>query len=338
MKLNILYQFNDNYAPHAGASIVSLFEQNKSIEEIDVYILGEGLEAVNIERLKQTGKDYDRNIIFIDTDDLIKKVQKIGMPSYRGSYAANLRLFIPEVLKENVDRLLYLDADTIVNASLQELYMTDMGQNVIGMVLDSLTYRHKQDIGLSLEDDYYNSGVILFNMTLWRQENYTNKIIDHVLNVRNNYPSPDQDLLNVVCKDHIFRLPMEYNMQPVHEVFSDKSYQRWFGQKAYYTDEQIKKAKQNPVIFHFFRFVGEFPWHKNTVHPNKDLYNYYSGLSRWKDYEKQPADVGLVLKIEKLLYKFLPKGLFLILFKFSHYLFTEKANKDSLNNKINKNI
>ena len=43
MHMNVLYQFNEKYAPYAGVSITSLFENNKNADEICVYILGENL-------------------------------------------------------------------------------------------------------------------------------------------------------------------------------------------------------------------------------------------------------------------------------------------------------
>lgn len=329
MRLNILYQFNDTYAPYAGVSMVSLFEHNRAAKQINVYILGEELQEVNICRLMQTGRDYGRNVMVIPAKALINRVRELGIPDYRGCHAANLRLFIPEVLEEGIDRILYLDSDTIVNVDLQELYRTNMGNNAVGMVLDSLTYRHKKEIGLPLDQEYFNSGVILFNMALWRKEGYTDQIIQHVLTLRSRYPSPDQDILNIVCRGHIYKLQMQYNMQPIHQVFSIRMYNRWFGQKAYYSEEEMWTAKRQPAVFHLFRFVGEFPWHKNTVHPNVELFDSYLAISRWQDYEKQPANTGIVLKIEKFLYRVLPKSVFLPLFKFGHFLFMQKTNRDS---------
>ena len=38
-KLNCAYSFMDNYAQHAGLSILSLFDNNKEADEINVYVL-----------------------------------------------------------------------------------------------------------------------------------------------------------------------------------------------------------------------------------------------------------------------------------------------------------
>lgn len=337
-RLSLLYQFNELYAPFAGVSVTSVFENNQDAEHITVYVLGEGISEESRQRFSLLAEQYGREIVFLNADAVMEHMKELHMPAYRGSYAANLRLFLSDILPEKMERILYLDADTIVTDSLEPIFNTDMGEKVIGMVIDSLTKRHKYDIGLTVDEDYYNSGVILFDMNKWREGSYTQRIVDHVLHVRSSYPAPDQDLLNVVCRKAIFRLPVRYNLQPIHIVFSYGQYHRFFGQKAYYGKKEIEEAFSKPCIYHFFRFVGEFPWHADTVHPDRALFDEYLARSPWCDYVKKKADVGVVLKIEKGLYRVLPRGIFIMLFKICHVLFIDRANKDSLKNKTNKNM
>lgn len=336
MKIDVLYQFNEKYAPYAGTSITSLFESNRHLNEIRVFILGEGLLPESVRRLRETGKRYGRQIAFIDTSALIGKMQAMNMPSYRGSYAANMRLFLAELLDSSVSRLLYLDADTIVAGKLDALIDLDMKECPIAMVQDSLVRRHKQRLGFAPEESYFNSGVILFDMDRWKKEKCSERIAEHVKQVRAHYPSPDQDLLNVVCRGNIRVLPPKYNLQPIHLAFSVNSYLRCFGGRGYYHQDTVEHAKKHPVIYHFFRFVGEFPWNKNNVHPDNDIFDCYLEKSCWKDYVKEPAEAGLVLKIEKVLYRILPRGLFIYLFRAAYEWFIYQANKDSLKQRIHK--
>lgn len=335
MRIDVLYQFNEKYAPFAGTSIVSLFENNRHFEAIRIFILGEELSQKSIERIQETGKKYDREIVFVDTTALIEKMQALHMPTYRGSYAANIRLFLPELLDDSVDRLLYLDSDTIVDGRLDELTEIPMGDYPAAMVLDSLVRLHKIRLGFSKEEPYFNSGVILFQMERWRQERCSEKIAEHVKTVRAHYPSPDQDLLNVVCRGRIVTLPPQYNFQPIHLAFSVKSYFRCFGQKGYFVPEEIRQAKKQPVIYHFFRFVGEFPWNRDNLHPDNEIFDKYLRQSNFGDYVKMPSEAGMILKIEKVLYRFLPGGLFIYLFRMAYEGFIWKANQDSRREKIN---
>lgn len=334
--MNILYQFNEKYAPYAGVSITSVLANNLQTDEIRIYILGENLTEASKSKLENLVQEYQRNLIFVDSEKLIRKMKALNMPAYRGSYAANMRLFPDEVLDEAVDRVLYLDADTVVNAGLDELFTSDMHGKTIGMVLDSLGESHKEQIGLSAEDEYFNSGVILFDMKKWRENRYSDKIARHVMEKRSHYPAPDQDLLNVVCKGDILRLNAEYNLQPVHAVFSDKQYMQIMRPRTYYSAGMLVKAREQVIIYHCFRFLGEFPWHKKNVHPYSTVFDHYLSQSPWRDYQKMTADTGVILKTEKVLYRVLPKSIFLYIFRLAHRLFIYKSNKDSLKNKVNK--
>ena len=338
MKLNVLYQFNEKYAPYAGASITSLLENNKHIDRIHIFILGEDLSQFSCQRLRSLTAQYGRLLNFVGTESLIALMKEMHMPSYRGSYAANMRLFLSFIINEDIDRLLYLDADTIVTGKLDPLIELDMGDHPLAMCLDSLVRKHKKRLNFDMADFYYNSGVILFDMRKWRKLRCSERIADHVKNVRAWYPSPDQDLLNVVLKGEIMKLSPRYNIQPVYLAFSLRSYFMTFGGKGFYTPEEMRAALTAPVIYHFFRFVGEFPWHKNNVHPDNDLFDKYIALSPWNDYVKQPADNGLILRLEKILYKRLPRFLFIRLFRTAYEDFIKKANKDSLKFKTNRHM
>lgn len=324
MLLNILYQFNEKYAPYAGVSITSLFENNKSAENITVYILGENLSEDSIDRFQRLGGQYGRTILFKETEGIIERMKQWGIPSYRGSYAANLRLFLPYFLEENVERVLYLDADTVVDSSLEDLYGMEMQDSALGMVLDSLGYKYKQMIGFQGSDPYYNSGVILFDLINWKKNQCTEKIIQHLKDGNIHYGSPDQDLLNVVCKENIKCIDLRYNMQPIHLAFKTKDYFRSYPKEAYYSEEQVKDAVNHAVIYHFFRFLGEFPWNKGNLHPDNDLFDRYLELSPWKGYEKPKSEGSMAMKIEKVLFRILPGSVFLKIFVLFHNLYTKK--------------
>lgn len=331
-RINVVYQFNEKYAPYAAVSMVSVLENNKDAERICIYVLGEGLLEESVDKLKKMVASFGRELIFPDASELFEKFKEWNVPKYRGSYAANLRLFLPAFIGSDVDRILYIDADTIVAGSLMPLMEADLDGKAVGMVLDSLCGKHKDEIGIPEDEDYYNSGMMIFDLKTWMETRCSERIIDHIINVRAQYPSPDQDLVNVVCHNQIKRLGAQYNFQPVHYVFAYKNYIKDFPNKAYYTEEEIKSAKANVTIYHFLRFVGEFPWHKNSIHPYTPMFDEYLALTPWADYNKALADNGLVLKIEKVMYKIFPKSLFLWIFSIAHRAFYKKANKLSLQN------
>ena len=164
MRLNVLYQFNEKYVPYAGISMVSLMENNKKTEEIYIYVLGENLTEHSKKQLTMQVEQYGHQIHFMHTDALIEKMRMLGIPEYRGAYATNMKMFVTDYLNDDIDRLLYIDSDTIICGDISSLIFLDMENKPIGMVLDSLGARHKLEIGLNKQDDYFNGGVILYDV------------------------------------------------------------------------------------------------------------------------------------------------------------------------------
>lgn len=315
-RLNVLYQFDNKYAPYAGVSVTSLLENNKEFDQICIYILGNGVSEENKALFIKTAQNYQGcEIKVVETETLIEQMKLWDMPSYRGSYAANLRLFFDYLIKDNIDRLVYLDSDTVITGSLLDLVETDIGDKVLGMVIDSIGRKHKKRIGLRNAEYYYNSGMILYDVKKWREQACSERIVEHVKNVRSHYGAPDQDLLNIVLKGMIFPLPTSYNYHPVYSLLTDEQYLRIFKEEGFYSKQEMQKAREDVRIYHTYRFLGEFPWHKGNCHPNNDLFDRYLEKSLWRDYVKQEAKTGMVMKLEKILFRLLPNTVFFRIFR-----------------------
>ena len=81
------------------------------------------------------------------------------LPLSHLSYAAFFRYFIPQFVKE--DKVLYLDSDIIVRSNIDELFLEDITDYPLAAVADALV------------PSTFNSGVMLINVALWKQENAT---------------------------------------------------------------------------------------------------------------------------------------------------------------------
>lgn len=335
--VNVLYQFNEAYVPFAGISMTSLFENNKDINTLTVYVLDEDITQDSKNKLIKNAEKYGRSIVFFNTEILVKNMIELGIPPYRNSYATNMKMFIPMFLDKSIERILYIDSDTIITGSISDFYFSDLGNNAISMILDSFGGNHKLYVGLNRRDDYYNGGVILYDVFKWREEKCTDLIVSHVKNIRAHYMSPDQDLINIVLNDKIKKADLRYNLQPLHTAYPVKLGMRFFPQDNYYDNETIKEALEHPVIVHTFRFLGEFPWHIDSLHPSTPLFDKYMAISEWNDYKKtEPDQNGLIFKIERMMYKILPKSIFIVIFKICYELFLYNAAKKSEKN-INSN-
>ena len=335
--INVIYQFNDKYVPYAGVSIESLLANNRDAESVNIYVLGENLASESVAKLSEAVRKYDRNIEFPDTSDLIKKFKSYGMIPYRGAYSVYLRLFFTRIIDLTGKRAIYLDADTIVDGSLMPLVNYDLKGKSIGMVLESIRDDYKVMIGMSSTSDYYNSGMILFDVDKWEQNRYCERIVDHIVNVRSSYVG-DQDFLNIICEGDVARLPIVYNFQPLHGRYSAAQYYKTYGIEGYYDKDEVEAGPSEAVIYHCYRWLGEFPWNKGNLHPFNDIFDKYMAQSVWSDLNKEKANIGLVLKVEKILYRLLPKSCFIRIFRMAHEMMLRRAEADARQSKTHEGV
>jgi len=340
MELNILYQCDNNYAPYTGISVTSLFRNNTKCEKIKVYILDDGIDGENRARLKNTAADYKREMEFIPAGEIVQYVKDSGLPQYRGGYTTYLKLFAGNYFKDkgvDMERLLYIDSDSLILGDISELMRLDMGNCILGMVCDSLTYKFKNKyIGADEDEWYFNAGMILFDMKKWIEEDAVGEIKTHLLTIRNTYANHDQDIVNVIFRHRIMKLEQKYNFQPVHAMYTPEQYYKVFKQKSYYSLEELSKSSKDIRIYHTYRFIGIFPWDANDVHPANALFDSELRHSRWADYQKKAKAVPLYMKIERLAFKHLPKAVFLKLFQSVNHAVYTRANKKSYLCSINK--
>lgn len=330
MILNILYQSDDNYAPYMGVSICSLFENNKNIEFLKVFIIDDNISRANKNKLDSMAHYYGREIEFLNVKKILDDSQTKEIFAYVGfrrNKHSFLKLYIDSLLPDLHGKLIYIDCDTVIQEPLDLLMQFDMGDKIIGMVQDQLVGNSKTSVGLNDNDKYYNSGVILFDIDKWRSGNCFYRVVNHINNIR-TYGTVDQDLLNVEFKNEICTLPLKYNVQPIYMVASHQQVAEIFKHKEdFYNSEEIQMALHKPAIIHFLRFIGEHPWNKDAVHPCLDYYNKYALISPWKDEERTEADLKLVFRIERFMYKKVNRGFFLRIFYFMHERLLIKSNR-----------
>lgn len=311
---------DDNYAPLASVSILSLLESNKDSIELEVFILDSGISEENKYKLKQIVYNYSRKITFLNVSYEIDELQKKGVKA-QGSYqsfAAYARFFAIDKLPRYVDKLLYVDCDTCICGSLQELFNTDLSECVIGAVIDILPNFHKRAIGFKDMDLYFNSGVILFDCNKWRKLSILEQIQNHLCNIRSKYSFHDQDIINIVCKDKIYPLHPKYmTFLPEYKWGKEGIIQLTdLQESSYYEDKDIENASNNPIIIHYVDNILGRPWYKNNINIYGAMWEKYFINSPFKEefkYIEHKKSIGHELL--RISYKFLPQRWFISIHK-----------------------
>lgn len=316
--LNVLYGCDNNYVPLLGVSMTSLFENNRDAENITVYLAGMGISEENLRLLEQTAQKYDREIIMLDTAAAEREIVQYQCKEWNGSLATWLRFFMLDQIPPEVDRLLWLDSDTIVQGSLSPLFEMEMENAPVACVCDSIFYFSRFRLGLGKTEPYFNAGVILFQLPVWRRNNLLPDMMVHLKKNVSIYSFNDQDLLNDFFRGSIQKLPVGYNFQGTHLAYTSKQYfavYPWLPE-AYYTPEEITCASKAPAVVHYFRFLGDYPWEHgdNNLHPARALYEQWLARTLWAGHKGRACNTKFVFRVEKLLYRILPRTMFLRLF------------------------
>lgn len=165
------------------------------MEELEIYLLGESISESNKKYINDIAQKYNRTLHLIDTPKLKSIPQNIS--SYRWPLSAYIRLFAGELLPEYVDKVLYIDCDTIVNGKIDELDKIDISNKIFYGVKDCIGGVYKKNIGLEKNDIYINAGVLLVNLNELRKINIGQRIDCFMKKYRVFINYADQDILNV---------------------------------------------------------------------------------------------------------------------------------------------
>lgn len=315
--MNILYCCDDGYAPLAGISITSLFENNKKLDEINVYIAGLDISGENQRKFEQTAESYGRVVSIVNGAEVDAYLKEKNVQSWKGGYMTWWRLFVGRLLPMDLDRVLYLDCDTIVAGSLGELeeYRLQDGK-ACAMVRQRICDGWNTLIGISEDALYYQAGVMLIDVGRWHEYGIEDKTMELLNAGYGVYPNPDQDFLSVCLVDYIQTLGPRYNVNPEWGFYGIKNamYTRSCTPENFYTEIQISEAIENPVILHCFGILK--PMFRGWF---EDEWLEYRGMSEWCDaYSSRELYGGYVRVIHRFLYKLLPDFLFYPVLKWSY--------------------
>jgi len=285
--LYVCYSINDFYAREAGISMLSFLDNNPDYEPEEVFFIDYGIHPANRERLDEIAARYGKRVTYLNGRPVTDEVKRRfpNYPAWKGSMAACIKPFIDKVMPDYVERLLYIDADTIVAASVAELAKMDMGEAVVAGTISNVEgiklQRHEYEL-YSGNHIYMGSGVLLFDLRNWRRENICERMLD-VLGKKKHLRLPDQMLINNGVPERLMKvLPQKYNY--VHHSYHPWQEYHWMRQYRIYSRQECREAIDHPVIIHYLTgWALARPWHEDCYSHRKEEYYRYKALSPWKD-------------------------------------------------------
>jgi len=283
---------DDGYAEQTGVAVTSILMNCDRNTHCHIHILDAGLSAENKRRFEQLKRIRPCDISFRTTAELANQydfdgyVRKGALPW--ATAASFHRLLLPSLLPE-VDRVLYLDGDTIVRKDLAPLFRTELDGNYVGMASDVyaranlIPHEPYFRAHLGVGEEYFNAGVTLFDLAGMRRDGIEKALLDY-LAAHGPFKFIDQDLLNAALKGKIRRLDQTWNMTQGCWNFDSAALPRR-------EVNHIVQCRADPAIVHY---AGDAkPWNHFGGRyriPRGDDYWHYRELSPWNDLARKRYD------------------------------------------------
>ena len=337
--LNILYVSDDRGCLFLGVSLLSLLENNQECKIINVFVLDDNISMANKCLLETEAKKYNRTIVFLKKPH-IRLLMGEELDSRKWPDNIFCRLFLPRIFREyeDIERILYIDTDTLILCNLTTLWDEDLNGYACGAVLECMNDLHKKCIGLDGDVPYFNSGLILIDIERWRELKLESKCRNFASGYLDSLEYPDEGIINGVLQGNFKILHPRYNLTTVKSVFSYEELRKYRKSKVMYKESEYLEAIENPAIIHFSAgFMVDRPWiyPVKHEHPFHNEWMKYYNKSEWKDEFLIRRNGGLRSAIEGIIRK-LPRpfvigcmSIVYCYFKPLKYLMKSKVKKTS---------
>ena len=209
--MNILVTLDSNYVTPLCTMLSSLIRSNPRTA-FDIYVAYAHLTEADFQRIGKAVDGSGSRIIGIRVpDSLFEKAPVLK----RITKATYYRLFASMYLPETLERILYIDPDTLILRDISALYHLPFGDNFFAGCthMNSFTnFVQTARLGMSPKNAYINAGVLLINLRALRAFFSPNDVFDFVERHASTLFLADQDVLNALYGDRILPLDAEvYN-------------------------------------------------------------------------------------------------------------------------------
>jgi lipopolysaccharide biosynthesis glycosyltransferase len=282
---------DNHYVVLLAALLKSIEYHHKSDENIDVFIVEDGISAKNRKKLIASVNAKKIQLIWISMDEAIP--DDMHIPFDRSSYPKNIhtRIFIPHFIPDRFDKIIYLDVDMILMRDISDLWNIDLGENMLAAVMDPrlkvfsnswggiLNYK---ELGFAPDTKYFNTGILVINNKKWREENSAATVVKCIADNEKFANYPDQYGINIVMANRWVELDPRWN---------------WFADTAC----------GDPFLIHFIERKPMYKTYDNreefkTIffeHLNRTQWNNFKPIGESKRYIKKISN--LIKKIPEFL-------------------------------------
>lgn len=252
LPIHIAMGLDNNYVYPTLVAMTSVLENANPDTKYDFHLMVPGeFTDKNKQIIKSLESKYKRcSINIINMKDAFKSAKsdsKITTPTY-------YRLMLPSLLP-NVDKIIWLDGDTLTFGDLTEMRNLDMENYYFRGFLDN-NINGASSFGID-SDNYICAGVSLINLKALRDNNMQECFLKFIEENNDRLVQHDQTVINVLCHNKIGVLPPKFGIWNYRNEKAAIGDCRRLKEKFRYNEMEFMEAYKAPMIVHYV--IGK-PW------------------------------------------------------------------------------
>jgi len=266
-----------------------------------VHVVDCGLNARSRRRITHSADPTRTTVNWLtvraEAQDLVRSLAAGSTRPYPPS--AYARLLLPALLPRVVDKVVYLDADTIVRGDIASLWDEDMGEQPLFAVRDlPLENGNAARIARTVDQArypydpagvYFQSGVLVMDIGAFRRE----RLAESAFAFLREYPAmqfPDQDALNALLAPRTRMMDPRWNQMVAVYRYADAA-------ASPFDEEQFQQLRDDPFVVHYSGRPK--PWEPGCEHPW--LADWFALLDRtpWAGWRPTPLN-GLLERLPRI--------------------------------------
>lgn len=259
----IVLPSDNNFVPILSVTLSSLVKNSSLGNNYDIFVLTDDITEHNQKKLKTLVESNNISLRFVNVKENLNRYDlniffingHFKLPTY-------YRFFIPELF-ENFDKILYLDSDMIIMDDVAKIYNLNIQSGLMAVkdpftqckIKDDLSYKGycKDILKLKNLENYFQNGVVLYNIKFLRDFDFTNKCINTLKEIETP-KHLDQCVMNSIMQGYVDFVDLEWNTEWYVPLLV-KDYKNLLQKDLL---SKYIKAYENPKILHYASYKK--PW------------------------------------------------------------------------------
>jgi lipopolysaccharide biosynthesis glycosyltransferase len=196
------------------------------------------------------------------------------------------KLLVADRLPAELGKVIWLDCDLLVVGDLARLWDHELdGRHalatqdaVVPLVSSRSGVGAWQELGLPATAPYFNAGVMLIDLALWRRDRVTGRALDYVREYRDRVCYLDQEGLNAVLSGLWSELDRRWNHNVGVPDLAGEA-----------------PAEVDAWIVHF---AGNLkPWRLGVRNTSTELYFRYLDMTPWRGWRPRPSPLATLVSL-----------------------------------------